>query len=546
LRFLYYSSLSKLLAGSYTRDWVPPKTLGGSYPEGTPNFFSISPDGSTLEVGFHYCQSNGVDRIAHGTLTDFFGTPGWSTYAEIVLNEKLIAAGVGGDIGDRDYGKIPDPNTNEAGYILQETQLTDGDWSSWRMRLYDFERQTYTLLAPDTNGGSYSFGNGTFTSLKSPSGKDAVLVTYYVFSEGAAQGEAGPLLFYNEIQTGGPPGKATNPSPANGATGVDPNADLSWTAGDWAAAHDVYFGTDYDAVANADHNSPEFEGNQAATTYDPGPMDTNTTYYWAIDEVNDPCIWPGDVWDFTTIVVDTTPPTPDPMTWAVEPNATGSTSISMTATTASDGSGVEYYFDETTGGGTDSGWQDSSTYEDTGLEPSTTYSYRVQARDKSPNQNTTGWSTTLSATTESQPSLPWSDDFESGDLTAGGWTTQNINAAVSNQAEYEGTYGGRLKKETWMEKAIGTVGYHTIHVKYYRKTNGLDAGENLYVEWSVNGTDWYNLETTQDTAWGSRQDMTCGSGADNNSGFRVRFRTNANKANESAYLDLVELTGTAY
>ena len=72
----------------------------------------------------------------------------------------------------------------------------------------------------------------------------------------------------------------------------------------------------------------------------------------------------------------------------------------MTATTASDPSGVEYFFDCTAGGGNDSGWQASATYEDTGLSPDTQYTYRVQARDQSPNQNTGGWSTTESATTD--------------------------------------------------------------------------------------------------------------------------------------------------
>ena len=44
---------------------------------------------------------------------------------------------------------------------------------------------------------------------------------------------------------------------------------------------------------------------------------------------------------------DTTPPTPNPMTWLNVPAAVGSSSITMTATTASDASGVEYLFTET-------------------------------------------------------------------------------------------------------------------------------------------------------------------------------------------------------
>ncbi|NIP25692.1 MAG: hypothetical protein GWN67_15345 [Phycisphaerae bacterium] len=96
---------------------------------------------------------------------------------------------------------------------------------------------------------------------------------------------------------------------------------------------------------------------------------------------------------------DTDCPTPDPMTWAVQPHPTSSTSISMAATPASDQSGVEYYFTCVSGGGHDSGWQDSPTYEDTDLQSNKLYSYTVAARDKNPNQNTTAPSQASSART---------------------------------------------------------------------------------------------------------------------------------------------------
>ena len=78
------------------------------------------------------------------------------------------------------------------------------------------------------------------------------------------------------------------------------------------------------------------------------------------------------------------------MTWATVPYATGSSSIAMIATTASDASGVEYFFDETSGntGGTDSGWVTDPVYNDTGLSPSTEYTYTVQMRDSVPNTGT--------------------------------------------------------------------------------------------------------------------------------------------------------------
>ena len=103
---------------------------------------------------------------------------------------------------------------------------------------------------------------------------------------------------------------------------------------------------------------------------------------------------------------DNTAPTPNPSSWATPPASNGSTGIAMTATTASDASGVEYFFDETTNGpgGTDSGWQDSPGYTDTGLTPGTGYTYTVRTRDKSPAQNATTASAPASATTSSAQS----------------------------------------------------------------------------------------------------------------------------------------------
>jgi alpha-tubulin suppressor-like RCC1 family protein len=98
-------------------------------------------------------------------------------------------------------------------------------------------------------------------------------------------------------------------------------------------------------------------------------------------------------------MADTTPPTPDPMTFAVPPTAIGAGSMTMTATTASDPNGVEYFFENTAGGGHDSGWQDSPVHLDTGLAPGTRFSYRVRARDKSAARNTTAFSAASSATT---------------------------------------------------------------------------------------------------------------------------------------------------
>jgi cellulose 1,4-beta-cellobiosidase len=93
------------------------------------------------------------------------------------------------------------------------------------------------------------------------------------------------------------------------------------------------------------------------------------------------------------------------MTWATVPAAVSSSSITMTATTATDTSGVEYYFECLTAGGHSSDWQASSTYTDTGLSASTQYTYRVKAQDLSAAMNQTAYSSNASATTLA-PALP--------------------------------------------------------------------------------------------------------------------------------------------
>jgi glycoprotein endo-alpha-1,2-mannosidase len=86
--------------------------------------------------------------------------------------------------------------------------------------------------------------------------------------------------------------KAKAPSPANYAENVSPDANLSWTAGDGALSHNVYFGT---------ANPPASIGNQTGTTFDPPEaMTYNTVYYWRIDEVTGSNTITGDLWTFTT------------------------------------------------------------------------------------------------------------------------------------------------------------------------------------------------------------------------------------------------------
>jgi hypothetical protein len=100
-------------------------------------------------------------------------------------------------------------------------------------------------------------------------------------------------------------GAVSGPNPADGTVDVKPSVVLRWIAGAVAASHDVYFGSDAEAVANATKASPEYKGPKALgeESYAPGKLIFNTTYYWRVDEVNNASTdspWAGNVWSFTT------------------------------------------------------------------------------------------------------------------------------------------------------------------------------------------------------------------------------------------------------
>jgi len=101
------------------------------------------------------------------------------------------------------------------------------------------------------------------------------------------------------------PVKANRPNPYSDAVDIRQTVSLGWSPGDFAASHQVYFGTDEDAVRSATTGSPVYKGTKGlgSESYEPGKLAWDTTYYWRVDEVNSlnpESPWIGNVWSFTT------------------------------------------------------------------------------------------------------------------------------------------------------------------------------------------------------------------------------------------------------
>ncbi len=95
------------------------------------------------------------------------------------------------------------------------------------------------------------------------------------------------------VDDSGLPDSAVAHYPVHLASGVSMplGAALQWLPGQGAVEHDVYFGTEFPLA---------FQGRQTGSTFVPGPLEWDRTYYWRVDGVNDTGVRTGFTWRFST------------------------------------------------------------------------------------------------------------------------------------------------------------------------------------------------------------------------------------------------------
>lgn len=185
----------------------------------------------------------------------------------------------------------------------------------------DHETGGLTLLA-NNGAGAYptvSWSTGGHTSTNVP------VYAWGVNAEGIGGIMDNTDIFDVVTHTAAAPQPATSPSPPDGAADIPTGAVLKWSPGKDAALHAVYFGTD---------NPPPLVGSQSEASYDPGPLASETTYFWRVDEVGAGGTTPGAVWSFATVAPI------DPVAEAVasgEFPIEGTATNDLNATTSQDG-----------------------------------------------------------------------------------------------------------------------------------------------------------------------------------------------------------------
>jgi hypothetical protein len=210
---------------------------------------------------------------------------------------------------------------HQGGNVQGSTNLTDGGWHHVAVTL----RENITVSYPDvklyldgvddtiptTDPDAFNTVAGNDVRIGSrPSNNDrfftGLIDDVRIYDKELTQQELELVMRIDLLP-------AWRPGPKDGATpDIEHATPLAWTRGDKATQHEVYFGTDRTAVANAGASDTTgiYRGRQIAASFTPaaGLAWGGGPYFWRVDENNnDGTVTKGKIWSFTVgdfLVVD--------------------------------------------------------------------------------------------------------------------------------------------------------------------------------------------------------------------------------------------------
>lgn len=231
LGFQLFHNEDDLLAGTVAVSYTAPNFSGVTL-QGTPNIYEAfvheNENGNYVlqaALGFHYHENN-RDQIGNATLKDFGDTPEWFPSKATKYMDNITWQGATGNVGQRDFCEINGVKAMVQEGNIQGEDLIPTNFGAWQLWLYNWDKTQLTPGAswptpewpvspfptnpdeyyfypifPRTPNRSTSFGNPSIQVVEDPSdaSKKVLFGSYIVFSEGAGQGEAGPVVFFQKL-----------------------------------------------------------------------------------------------------------------------------------------------------------------------------------------------------------------------------------------------------------------------------------------------------------------------------------------------------------
>jgi hypothetical protein len=333
-RFLVASVVAALLAGGMMQvAWGGARAVAGGTDPSLVGWWKLDDEGADVVSDSSEWGHNGIvfghpswvpgrmgDALHFDGLDDFVDTyyyenlPVWTVSAWVISPRAPQQGRVGGPVHHEANYQF---NWNHDDSNFQGTAaLLIGD--TWYPASFGrlFADQWYHLAATFDGSALKAYVDGDLITTNTAA---QGVPTYEPTSLKIGRHAGGPWYFegavddvrvYNRALTGGEiadlayyvPGEAQDPYPAQGAAlNIQDVNVLRWSAGQDAVMHDVYFGTDADAVASADVNAPVYRGRQADANLPlPGLVESGGTFFWRVDEVeaDGATIHKGPVWNF--------------------------------------------------------------------------------------------------------------------------------------------------------------------------------------------------------------------------------------------------------
>ncbi len=154
-----------------------------------------------------------------------------------------------------------------------------------------------------------------------------------------------------------------------------------------------------------------------------------------------------------------------------------------------------------------------------------------------------------SVVTSASAATLFSDDFESDTLdlwTVATSTKWKTKGGTGHAGTYKAEVKGNTSGDDSLTVATSTADHENITLNYWFQIDAnLESDDHVYVEWSTDGTSWTQLADYTATSSGPWLYAThnLGSGADDQSGFQMRYRANLGAGSDVFWLDDVGLSG---
>jgi hypothetical protein len=257
-------------------------------------------DDEDENVVFEYCD-NDLDA-------------GWN---ENITDSKLCVVAPDKAAGDLIFRAGNGSEAKVGGDVLRWNDFNadsiKGGWNHFVFIKDENEGKMYIYLNNELVASKQDCNTSSLAKIEDDIGDVEFVIGCYEDNEKGYDGKMDDFQVYNihlnaqQIETifrGGELETAWSPSPADGQDNVSYNADLTWKAGaytDVTDGHELFFGTNYNEVFDANTTASPNVVHRTLTdpNFDPNLLELGQTYYWRIDEVNDPCVYTGRIWSFT-------------------------------------------------------------------------------------------------------------------------------------------------------------------------------------------------------------------------------------------------------